>query len=279
MYAVKKPDKVDPNEKRLSKWMNCALSFEPLMPPCVIDGLGNVFNKEAIVRALIEKRVPREFGHVRGLRDMIGVELSEVKGTESEGGGNGMVRFQCPITGLEFNGKYKFVALRKCGHVLSVKALKEVKSSSCLVCHVEFEEGDKIVINGDEEEVAVLRVRMEEERAKVKVKKAKKVKNGEVRVDGEKEDGGDVDRLRLSGTKHGSDWKETEKMLMGKAEVRTKLGVVTKGPSEAPAKRFKAVDVAPPSANKEVYASIFTSSKKSNLKETYMCRSLPLGRN
>ncbi|KAI4340722.1 hypothetical protein MLD38_025532 [Melastoma candidum] len=34
MYAVKKPDKVDPNEQRLSKWLNCALSGEPLTEPC-----------------------------------------------------------------------------------------------------------------------------------------------------------------------------------------------------------------------------------------------------
>ncbi|KAG0468808.1 hypothetical protein HPP92_018136 [Vanilla planifolia] len=44
-------------------------------------------------------------------------------------------------------------------------------------------------------------------------------------------------------------------------------------------KRFKAVDNAPANATKEVYASIFTSSKKVDFKETYSCRSLPLGRN
>ena len=39
---------------------------------------------------------------------------------------------------------------------------------------------DKIVINGSDKEVAVLRERMEEKRLKVKDKKIKKVKNGEV---------------------------------------------------------------------------------------------------
>ena len=37
MYAVKKPDKVDPNEIKLAKFTNCALTSEPLKPPCVID--------------------------------------------------------------------------------------------------------------------------------------------------------------------------------------------------------------------------------------------------
>ena len=60
-----------------------------------------------------------------------------------------------------------------------------MKSSACLVCYKEFEECDKIVINGSDKEVAVLRERMEEERLKVKDKKIKKVKNVEVTVNGE----------------------------------------------------------------------------------------------
>ena len=45
-------------------------------------------------------------------------------------------------------------------------------------------------------------------------------------------------------------------------------------------KKFKAGDAVPVNATKEVYASLFTSSKKkSDSRETYSCRSLPLGRN
>lgn len=44
-------------------------------------------------------------------------------------------------------------------------------------------------------------------------------------------------------------------------------------------KRFKAVEeLKPKHADRSVYASLFTSSSQ-NTKETYMCRSLPLGRN
>lgn len=222
MYSTKKPDKVDPNETRLSKWTTCALSSEPLADPIVVDKLGNLFNKEALVQALIQKRLPKEFRHVRGLKDMIEVKIPN---------------FECPVTGLEFNGKYGFFAIRKCGHVLSAKAFKEVKSEACLVCHERFEERDKIVINGSEKEVLVLRDRMEEERGKVKERKGKK---------------------------HLSD---------------EKVGVLEDGRKEGGGKRFRAADMAPANATKEVYASIFTSSKKAEIKETFMCRSLPLGRN
>ena len=36
--------------------------------------------------------------------------------------------FACPLTGLPMNGRYRFSVLRKTGHVLSEKALKEVFS-------------------------------------------------------------------------------------------------------------------------------------------------------
>jgi hypothetical protein len=274
MYADKKPDKVDPRELRLSKWLNCSLSNEPLRQPCVIDRLGNMFNKEALVEALIGKKLPKEFGYIKGLKDMIDIQLEVVPG---EGSGN--ARFQCPVTGLEFNGKYKFFALKNCGHVLSAKALKEVKSSECLVCYKEFEECDKIVINGSDEEVAVLRERMEEERSKMKEKKMKKVKNGEVGANGEEFSGQGAEVSQVSGKKHGIvDVKGVDKVV-GKVKGNGKVENVKGVSHGGSVKRFKATDMVPTNATKEVYASIFTSSKKQSFKETYSCRSLPLGRN
>ncbi|XP_027329920.1 protein RTF2 homolog [Abrus precatorius] len=261
MYADKKPDKVDPNEQRLSKWLNCALSNEPLREPCVIDKLGNIFNKESLVEALLGKRLPKEFGHIKGLKDMINIHLSSIPGVDDG------AKFQCPVAGLEFNGKYKFLALRNCGHVLSAKALKEVKSSSCLVCHKEYDEVDKVVINGSEEEVKVLRERMEEEKAKTKEKKSKRVKG---------DDGVSLEGYSsLSGNKHGVDVKALAKVEGNRKVANGNVGLN----GVVSAKRFKAIDVAPANATKDVYASIFTSSKKSEFKETYSCRSLPLGRN
>ncbi|WZY75590.1 hypothetical protein YC2023_021974 [Brassica napus] len=225
MYAEKKPDKVDPNEQRLSKWLNCALSNEPLAEPCVIDLLGNLFNKEALVNALLLKRLPKQFSYIKGLKDMVNIKLADVVGFD---GDTTSAKFQCPVSGLGFNGKYKFFALRGCGHVMSAKALKEVKRRWVL-----------------------LRERMEEEKAKVREKKgvSKKSKNGVAVV---------VD----TGVKVG-------KRQMDDGNVN---GVTVK--------KFKAGDAVPVNATKEVYASLFTSSKKkSDFRETYSCRSLPLGRN
>ncbi|KAH9299214.1 hypothetical protein KI387_030896 [Taxus chinensis] len=273
MYAVKKPDKVDPNESRICKWSTCALSQDTLKPPCVIDRLGNVFNKESLVRALLGKNLPSKFNHIKGLRDMISIHLDPIPGVKvlddvSE------TKFQCPISGLEFNGKYKFFALNGCGHVISGKALKEVQSTSCLVCHLPFNEGDKIVINGNEEEVAALRMNMEQEKAlKVKEKKQKKAKNGEIKDAGEEVNNivqkDDVNGGKVFAVGFKRKDEENGESEVGNGKYRAKSSV----------KKFKAVDIAPMNATKEVYASIFTSSRKTDLKETYSCRALPLGRN
>ncbi|KAL8040805.1 hypothetical protein ABFX02_10G123500 [Erythranthe guttata] len=248
MYAVKKPDKADPNEMRLSKWLNCSLSNEPLRHPVVIDKLGNLFNKEALVEGLLKKSLPKQYGYIKGLKDMIAVDLAEIPGAREVGA----VKFQCPIAGVEFNGNYKFFALKSCGHVMSAKGFKEVKSSACLICHKEFAESDKLVINGSEDEVKELWEKLTEEKVKANNgKKSKKLRNGDAK-------GEEV--AKLTGTKHGIEGN----------------GVKSNGKELT--KKFKAT--APANATKAVYDSIFTSSKKkSDFKETYSCRSLPLGRN
>lgn len=275
MYAEKKPDKVDPNETRICKWNTCALSQETLKPPCAIDRLGNVFNKESLVRALLDKTLPSQFSHIRGLKDMITIHLDPIPGVRVYHDGS-ETKFQCPITGLECNGKYKFFALERCGHVLSAKALKELQSTSCLVCHVAFSESEKIVINGNEEEVEALRLKMEQDRAKVREKKQKKTKNGDASADGvpldktgQKDDA--IGQLigKVSGIHAKRKGEESRDSEDGNDEDKAKAAL----------KKFRAIDHAPAHASKEVYASIFTSSKKSDFKETYSCRALPLGRN
>ncbi|KAL4181817.1 hypothetical protein AMTRI_Chr12g272910 [Amborella trichopoda] len=285
MYASKKPDKVDPNETRLSKWSTCALSYEPLKPPCVIDKLGNIFNKETLVEALLGKKIPKQFGHIKGLKDMITIHLSSIPGIEMDDISFG-TKFQCPITGLEFNGKYKFFALRSCGHVLSAKALKEVQSDACLVCHSEFSESEKIVINGSEDEVANLREKLEAERAKGREKKEKKRQNGDCVfrvVDSglQSQDQGNVDSVKSIKGLVGS-YNPVSSLTLSKRKRDGNEKISISDPKKEPkdlVKRSKAGVIPPRHTTTEVYASIFTSSKKSDFKETYMCRSLPLGRN
>lgn len=121
---------------------------------------------------------------------------------------------------------------------------------------------------------------MEAEKAMIQEKKPKKVKNGKVE---KTEQGAGISQTEES--------KKSEKNILQngkrKGEVSPDLEVVQVAAVVRPkgsdlvtvTKKFKASDKLPENATKSVYASIFTSSSKGTFKETYSCRSLPLGRN
>ena len=126
MYRGKQHDKVNPEEERLAKWTACSLSGMPLQPPCVAGELGHLFNKEAVVQALLAKNMPRGFGHITGMKHLIDIKLEESQGTAADA----TVRFACPVNGLPMSGKSKFVIIKRqegnLGYVVSERALKEL---------------------------------------------------------------------------------------------------------------------------------------------------------
>lgn len=70
--------KADPAQLKRVKWTLCHLSRQPLREPVVADALGRLYNKEAIVNWLIEKKLggngngssveEKGMGHIRGLK-------------------------------------------------------------------------------------------------------------------------------------------------------------------------------------------------------------------
>lgn len=124
MYAGKKPDKVDPAEQRLALYTTCRLSGEPLRPPCVCDDLGSLYNKDAVLMALISKAIPKSLVHLTSRKSVHDVVLYPAEGADPR------VRFGCPITGLSMSGRYRFVAVKSTvderWHILSEKAVKEL---------------------------------------------------------------------------------------------------------------------------------------------------------
>ena len=124
MYAVKKPMPADPNEERLARWTRCRLTGDLLTEPVAMDELGWLYNKEALVSALVTRAVPAGLSHLTGLRDVITLRLQRAP---PQGGQPGP--FCCPLSGLEFNGKNRFTAFWPSGHVFSASALKARASS------------------------------------------------------------------------------------------------------------------------------------------------------
>eukprot|EP01028_Stygiella_incarcerata_P002450 TRINITY_DN1459_c0_g1_i1.p1 TRINITY_DN1459_c0_g1~~TRINITY_DN1459_c0_g1_i1.p1 ORF type:complete len:344 (+),score=87.39 TRINITY_DN1459_c0_g1_i1:977-2008(+) len=173
-------------EHHLLRWTNCSLSGNPLVAPIVCDDLGNLFNKESVLEAILSKRLPPGFAHL-SLRTMHDVELAPITRTsahhhpgEMASSGSyadaGMLSFMCPVTFEELGKKNgRFVALLPCKHVVAEKCFAELPKGVCPHCGDSVER--LIVLNGSEEEVAKQRVEMEEMMGQLeKKRKRKKVK-------------------------------------------------------------------------------------------------------
>ncbi|EGD75274.1 hypothetical protein PTSG_06927 [Salpingoeca rosetta] len=190
LVKVKKKDvKEDPSIKWAAKWKHCAVSSQPLREPIVACELGQLFNKEDLMKALLaikDKSMerPAELKHVKKLKDVHELNLRPVTHSSSSSStrvrGVGLdddqeVQFECPITGVPMNGRHRFVYPVTCGCVISERALREIPTATCLVCSKPFTAEDIVVLNPEQEEMKEMALNMKarRERAKAAKKAAK----------------------------------------------------------------------------------------------------------
>jgi hypothetical protein len=216
----------------------------PLSPPCAADELGNVYNKDAVVQALVARTIPRGLSHITSLKHLVDVKLERAGGAKE----GAAVQFACPVTGLPMGGKGRFVAVR-CGgrgpaHVLAERALKEVPSVVRELVGGEWAAEDVLVVNPQGEELeqmtAALEAKRELERAAKKEKKAGKEagKRGTIDVSAAANGGG---AAKGGGAAHAKPF----------------------GADGLAAKKARtAAELAPAHADVAVWNSIFTSSTK-----------------
>lgn len=139
----------------ISKWTHCKLSNTKLEYPILIDRLGNLFNKQAILQHLIsrkhKKAMINDLNHIQKFsKDLIHCKI-RFRSDINKNNGNGSKRnsnegiFECPITGIVANGKYPFVCLTNCGCVISERAIKNIRSTDdcCLICNEPMVESDE----------------------------------------------------------------------------------------------------------------------------------------
>jgi hypothetical protein len=108
----------------------CSFSFlfKPLKEPIACCELGNLYNKEAIIQALLDKDVSSALVHIRNLKDIKTAQLCQNQNynVSKDIEGDLPALFCCPITKMEFNGNHPFILIWTTGYVLSEKALREV---------------------------------------------------------------------------------------------------------------------------------------------------------
>jgi hypothetical protein len=132
LVKEKGKDKKSDNNALVRKYKSryCALTKEPLKKPVMGDKLGFIYNKEPLIRALIEKRLPRNFLHITSLKDLKDLNISLTDDEES--------KIICPISMIDFSGLNCFYILWNCGCVISKKAVEELEMScKCLNCNSE----------------------------------------------------------------------------------------------------------------------------------------------
>lgn len=204
-----KQNAAEQKDRAISGWSSCSLTGEDLIGAkgaVVVDGLGRFFLRDSVIEFLapadtekFDSEVRRNmrkggaFDNLVSLRDVFVVVLARNPVT-------GGAPFVCPVTGLESNGPHEFVALRPCGHVVSSRALSELKKTvqssctvaaaaaaaspqlcSCPVCGKPFRRGcDVVVINADgdpdisKRNSESLEIWKAEQREECKAKKKKK---------------------------------------------------------------------------------------------------------
>ena len=275
----KKSEEKDKDAEIAGKWHYCALSCTKLRPPIVSCELGLLYNKDSVIEFLLNKDTfPVDTaGHIRNLKDIIELKLTEKNGYQDKLGNGGEYvdvqnsRYICPVVGLEMNGKYKFYYNRKCGCVISERALKEVKSETCHNCGVDSDSSDLIVLNGSDDEVSELKAKMIERRAKAKSdKKGKKRK-----VDGTNATESRVDAALEAGTSKQarSESKSNVSTELGRSSKTTKVSTDALLTDKAKSGYSIAKDV----NATETYKSLFTTHKSAqNRKKAHWVTYNPL---
>jgi hypothetical protein len=169
MVKTKKPTyKTDISAAIKAIYSTCALSKEPLVAPVVSCALGKLYNKQSILKYLIDKTsfgdADKIVSHVTSLKDVVVLNLTvnPLAGKEVASAIQSAFQerteaslFICPVTLKEMNGNSKFSYLATCGCVLSELALKEVDTTHCLICNKEYNKNEDVVLINPISEVDV----------------------------------------------------------------------------------------------------------------------------
>eukprot|EP00747_Dinoflagellata_sp_TGD_P181476 gnl/TRDRNA2_/TRDRNA2_35337_c0_seq1.p1 gnl/TRDRNA2_/TRDRNA2_35337_c0~~gnl/TRDRNA2_/TRDRNA2_35337_c0_seq1.p1 ORF type:complete len:298 (-),score=60.99 gnl/TRDRNA2_/TRDRNA2_35337_c0_seq1:87-932(-) len=149
-------------ERQRQRMSCCWLTQQPLKEPVVACKLGNLYNKESMIAALLEKNIPEDISHVRALKDLKQVHITWGKAeTEGAGDASGRVdrRIVCPVSRDDLDtGGAKAIVIWSTGTIMSLKSLKALKMKECPITSKEFDPvADVVTLAPDDAELASMR--------------------------------------------------------------------------------------------------------------------------
>lgn len=178
-------DKKNIKEQQRQRSNLCTLTSKPMVYPIVACELGNLYTKEELVKVLLDKLLPPELCHIRGLKDIKTLIFTSNPCLENEkdqnvgilgGRSDYSSPYICPITRTEFNGSQPFVFIWSTGYVLSEKAIKEIGIEGLQAEFGPFVKEDIIKLLPLEEEMPNQLLQYEERRSLQKNDKKNKKK-------------------------------------------------------------------------------------------------------
>ena len=164
-----KEKKVDKAMHALTKSRLCTLTSQPLRKPLVADKIGNLYNKEAILEALVTKKMSKSYCYIKKLKDVIDINptlkisgcdiIGEVVGntskhnqtdSQSKRSETLINTIICPLTKLELDGFHKFSLLWSCGWIFATQILENIElNHECPNCGVKFKDSEIIDLTPD----------------------------------------------------------------------------------------------------------------------------------
>jgi len=138
-----KSEKANETESKFEQATCCSLSGMPLCEPIVCCELGYLYNKEEVLKVLLEFGALEEpFSHIR-LKELVPCVLtkatvdktaapsksaskSDTSNYWDESTSKNQVQWVCPLSMVAMTGHHPFCVLHPSGKVLSEKAVKEV---------------------------------------------------------------------------------------------------------------------------------------------------------
>ncbi|ORY32914.1 Rtf2 RING-finger-domain-containing protein [Naematelia encephala] len=168
---VKTKAKAEQTDKALLRelFFLCALSKRPLSRPVVLDPLGKLYNKDAVIEYFIDRSKYGDgdqiCGYLKGVKDLMTLNLTpnpsytpSISSTTADIPSR--APFVCPLSLKEMSGTVPFIALRPCGCVFSDAAIRAVipnltkgSAASAMIKDDKPDEA-KPVTSGVKEEVA-----------------------------------------------------------------------------------------------------------------------------
>jgi len=165
----RKEEGKDAKYDRLMKSQTCAHSNLPLVEPVAACRLGNLFNEELLLAALLEHTLnPTHSRYIRGMKDFrrLKLHLNSAASKETEN-----AQWACPITQEPFNGALPFVVIWTTGHVLSEKAIREMGVDELQVEYGPFQPNDVVKLLPAQHEIEEIVAGIESSRREKKKRK------------------------------------------------------------------------------------------------------------